>query len=197
MNAKGLHLGLIALLVLMAATFLGGAYEANHLLQHTSHTLAELKAESQVATNQQSQLVQAKADIKKYGELNTIAQSVVPQDKDQAEAVREIVDLANESGLPQLSSITFPASQLGVGTSIKTSSGLTQVTPVKGSSGVYDLQITVEESKGVAYDRFITFLKKLEQNRRTAQVSSVTVKPLPDSPNSVSFTLVIDEFIKP
>lgn len=196
MNAKKLHLGLIVLLVLLAAGFLGGTYEANALLQSASQTLAKLKAQSQAADDQQTQLTQAKADIKKYGELNTVAKSIVPQDKDQAEAVREIVNLANESGLPQLSSITFPASELGA-TPGKASKSLTQVTPVAGMSGVYDLPITVQEAKGVAYSKLIAFLKKLEQNRRTAQVSSVTIQPSADNSNAVSFTLIIDEFIKP
>jgi len=195
-NAKKLHLGLIVLLVLLAAGFLGGTYEANTLLQSASQTLAKLKAQSQAADDQQTQLTQAKADIKKYGELNTVAKSIVPQDKDQAEAVREIVNLANESGLPQLSSITFPASELGT-TPGKTGKSLTQVTPVAGMSGVYDLPITVQEAKGVAYSKLIAFLQKLEQNRRTAQVSSVTIQPSADNSNAVSFTLIIDEFIKP
>lgn len=196
MNAKKLHLGLIVLLVLLAAGFLGGTYEANTLLQSASQTLAKLKAQSQAADDQQTQLTQAKADIKKYGELNTVAKSIVPQDKDQAEAVREIVNLANESGLPQLSSITFPASELGT-TPGKAGKSLTQVTPVAGMSGVYDLPITVQEAKGVAYSKLIAFLQKLEQNRRTAQVSSVTIQPSADNSNAVSFTLIIDEFIKP
>lgn len=197
MTAKSLHIVFIVLLVLLGVGFLGGAYEASSLLQSKSHTLAVLKAKSQVADNQQAELARAKSDIKKYGGLDTIAKTIVPQDKDQAEAVREIVKLAADSGLPQLSSITFPASELGSSTSIKTSSGLTQVTPVTGISGVYDLQITVQETKGVAYSKFIAFLQKLEQNRRTAQVSSVTIQPASNSPNMVSFTLVIDEFIKP
>jgi hypothetical protein len=76
---------------------------------------------------------------------------------------------------------------------------LTQLTPVKGITGVYDLKITVQQTENAAvpYSTFITFLEKLEQNRRTAQVSSISVTPSTKNPNLVAFTLIIDEYIKP
>ncbi|HVA10747.1 MAG TPA: hypothetical protein VNG32_01095, partial [Candidatus Dormibacteraeota bacterium] len=152
----------------------------------------------QATNDQKTQLAENKKDIATYADLNTIAKSVVPQDKDQAEAVREIVSLASQSGIPQLSSIFFPPSTLG-GTSVKIGGGLTQVTAVKGIAGVYDLQITITQtdSDAVPYGSFIAFLSKLEQNRRTAQVSSINVQPNQTNPSLVAFTLVIDEFIKP
>lgn len=203
MNSKLLYFVFIAVLVLLGGGIFVSAYEANIILQNRSQKLTELKATNTATEQQQIQLAQNKRDIAKYGDLNKIAQTVVPQDKDQAEAVREIVKLAADSGIPQLTSITFPASTLGgtgVGAStIKTSNGLTQVVPVKGIPGVYDLQITVlqDASNKVPYSRFTTFLTKLEQNRRTAQVSSITVQPDTKNTNFVSFTLIIDEFIKP
>lgn len=174
------------------------AYGANAVLQKQSDTLVGLKASNLATENERAQLVKNKADIAKYHDLNEIAKSVVPQDKDQAQAVREIVNIANQSGINKLSSIAFPPSTLG-GTKVKTSNGLTQVTPVKGVPGVYDLQITITQANTdpVPYSSFTNFLTKLEQNRRTAQVSNITVQPDAKNPNMVSFTLVIDEFIKP
>lgn len=196
MNSKRLYFLLLTGLVLLVLVTAGVAYGANTLLASQSKKLADAKATSQALTNQESQLKKNKADILKYGELNKIAQSIVPQDKDQAEAIREITNLAQQSGIGQLSSITFPASTLG--TTIA-GNKITQVTPVKGIPGVYDLQITItqDSSRKVSYDTFITFLSKLEQNRRTAQVSSITVQPDGNDPSQVAFTLVLDEFIKP
>lgn len=214
MNSKKLYYILIGVLVLCGVGLVFGAREANSLLETQSQKLVGLKASDQATTDQKSQLTQDKKDIANYSDLNSIAKSVVPQDKDQAEAVREIVNLASASGIPQLSSITFPPSTLGAtvptasaSTSASSSTtkaaspkGITQVTPVKDIPGVYDLQITVAQASGkdeVSYNSFLTFLKKLEQNRRTAEVSSITVQPDAKNPNQVSFTLVIDEFIKP
>jgi hypothetical protein len=199
MNSKRLYYGLIIVLALLGIGILFSAREANTLLKNQSNTLVSLKANKQAADDQKTQLIQDKKDISTYSDLNTIAQSIVPQDKDQAEAVREIVDLANQSGISQLSSITFPPSTLGGTTAVKTPNGLTQVTPVTNIPGVYDLQITVTQGSltPIPYNDFITFLTKLEQNRRTAQVSSISITPDGKNPNMIAFTLVIDEFIKP
>lgn len=199
MTSKKLFFGLMGLLVILGVGIFASAYVANGLLVTQSNKLIGYKAKDTALTNEQAQLVQDKRDIEKYSDLNTIAQTVVPQDKDQAEAVREIVNLAAQSGIPQLSSITFPASTLGGSTTVKTGGGLTQVTPVSGIPGVYDLQITITQQNTslVPYSDFTAFLQKLEQNRRTAEASSISVQPDQKQPNMVSFTLVIDEFIRP
>lgn len=198
MNSKQLYFGFIGLLILLSLGTVVATYFANGWLEQQARQLTDLKATSQATADQQTALANDKKDLAKYSALNKIAQSIVPQDKDQAEAVREIVNIAAQSGIPSLSSITFQTSALGTKT-LSTSNGLTQVTPVKGMPGVYDLQITVnlDASKSVPYSTFIKFLSKLEQNRRTAQVSSIVVQPDANNPGRVSFTLVIDEFLKP
>lgn len=201
MKAKQLYYVLIGAFALLIVAFIGVAYGANQILASKASTLSKLRADSQVLDETQTTLIKNKNDIKKYADLNTIAETVVPQDKDQAEAVREIVNIANQSGIPKISSITFPASTLGTGVNGKTigDPSLTQLEPIKGMSGLYGLQITVTQGSDnlVNYSQFITFLQKLEQNRRTAQVSSITVQPDTKDLNKVAFTLVISEYIKP
>lgn len=203
MNSKKLYFTFIGVLVLLGVGIILGVFQADSLLQKYSKTLVDKKAESAALDAQQTQLIRDKKDITKYDDLNTIAKSIVPQDKDQAEAVRQIVKIAHESNIPRLSSITFPVSTLGgsgVGAARNTGNNkLTQLTPVKGIAGVYSLPITVvvNDSDAVPYSTFIKFLSGLEKNRRTAQVSSITVVPSTQNLNNVSFTLMIDEYIKP
>jgi hypothetical protein len=201
MKARQLYFVLIGLLVLALGGFAAVGYGANTLMGGQASKLAKLRGENVALNAQEITLAKNKRDIAKYGGLNTIAQTIVPQDKDQAEAVREIVNIATQSGIAKLSSITFPTSSLGTlaGPGAHTNPGLTQLTPVKGMLGVYLLQITVTQSADdeVPYDRFIAFLGKLEQNRRTAQVSSINIQPNTQNPNQIAFTLVINEFIKP
>ncbi len=202
MSSKKLYYLLIVAVSLVTLGLFGVAYGANSLLQSEAQKLAAAKANSEALNVQQVELAKNKSDIKKYSELNKIAQTIVPQDKDQAQAVREIVSIANQSGIRQLSSVSFPASTLGVtgaGAAKASPNGITQVTPVKGISGVYDLQITValDGTSRVSYATFLNFLSRLEQNRRTAQVNSITVQPDTLNPSQVAFTLVIDEYIKP
>lgn len=199
MKSKQLYYGLTGLLVLLGLGFIGVAYEANSILGNQATKLSKLRADSEVLDNTQVQLARNKQDITKYKDLNSIAASIVPQDKDQAEAVREIVSLAQQSGINKLTSLTFPSSTLGATVGATGNSNLTQLTPVKGMAGVYQLQITVTQGSGdeVPYSQLTSFLEKLEQNRRTAQVSSITVQPKAENPNLVTFTLVINEYIKP
>lgn len=201
MNSKRLYFLFIGVLVLLGCAFVGVGYGANQLLTAQATKLSKLKAQSQTNDTLQSVLNQNKKDIAKYASLNKIAQTIVPQDKDQAEAVREIVNLAAQSGIGRLSSITFPASTLGTPTPgvLGTGTKLTQVLPVPGISGVYDLPIKVSQdaSSPVYYSQLVAFIKRLEQNRRTAQVTSINIQPNQAAPNKVAFTLTIDEFIKP
>lgn len=200
MKAKQLYYALVASLCIVLAGFVGVGFGANKVLGSQATKLSRLRAETSSAQAQQTAIMQDKGDITKYAQLNTIAASVVPQDKDQAQAVRQIVNLATDSGISSLTSITFPSSTLGTaGAGQAANPNFTQLTPVQGITGVYNLQITITEGGGstVPYDSFLTFLGKLEQNRRTAQVASISVQPDPKAPDNVSFTLVIDEFIKP
>ncbi|HET6924432.1 MAG TPA: hypothetical protein VFH39_01210 [Candidatus Saccharimonadales bacterium] len=214
MNSKRMYFVMLGVIGLLFIGLFAGTYGINNLLQSHSKQLSDVKAKSESLANQQQGLVKAKKQVAQYSDLEKIAQTIVPQDKDQAEAVREIASLAAASGIPQLSSITFPASTLGAHSSGAVSSGstapatpsasssksnLTQLVPVPGVQGVYQLQITITQTNQskVTYNQFYTFLSKLEQNRRTAQVSSVTLQPDPTNPNYVAFVLIVNEFIKP
>ncbi|HPR09644.1 hypothetical protein KDA06_02395 [Candidatus Saccharibacteria bacterium] len=193
------YLLLITVSLLFIATISTG-YVANSVLSQQAEKLRQLKAESEATQELQSLLQKNKSDIKRYSDLNEIAKAVVPQDKDQALTVREIVKIANDSGITNLTSINFPASTLG-GTASGGSQagGLSQVIPVKGISGVYLLPITVtvDSSNPVSYSQFTTFLQRLEQNRRTAQVSEITITPDPKNPSTIAFVITLNEYIKP
>jgi hypothetical protein len=201
-KARQLYYILIGMVTLLCLGLFGVAYSTDTILGAQATKLSKLKAESDALQAQESTLAKNKKDIEKYKDLNIIAQTIVPQDKDQAQAVREIVNIAAQSGINKLSSITFPSSALGStarGPGTSGNPNLTQLTPVKGLAGVYELQITIvqDSTNRVPYDKFTTFLEKLEQNRRTAQVSAITVQPDALHPDSVAFTLVVNEYIKP
>lgn len=197
MDSKKLNYLLFAATILLALALVGSGVIANMILSSKSDQLSKLKAESLVTSELQDAIKKEKADIAKYSGLNEIAKSVVPQDKDQAQTVSEIVKIANESGIAKISSITFPASTLG-GVGIGSSS-LTQVTAVKDIPGLYILPITISQdaSSVISYSKFITFLQKLENNRRTAQVTAINIQPSDKNPTNISFTLTVNEYIKP
>lgn len=210
MNSKRVFFIMAGVLVILIGGTIGSAYVANMMLEKQATTLKSLKLLADVNDQEKTSLSQAKKDIVKYDELQQIAKTIVPQDKDQAETVRDIVQMASDSGFKP-TSITLPASTLGTTSSGAAATGttgvaapttgtnLTQLTPVKGNPGLYILEITINQDSNspIPYSEFIDFLSRLEQNRRTALVTSVVLQPSTKDPSLLSFTLTLDKYIKP
>jgi hypothetical protein len=207
MNAKQVFYVMIASIVGVCTLGIAAIVMGNSILSaHSSH-LESLRLDSQVLNAQQTSLSEAKKEVQKNADLNNIAKTIVPQEKDQALTVREITDLANKNNI-LITSITFPASNLGLGTSTVPGSSSTSTTPMvhlppsqllpaPGLSGFYIMPITIQSSTNdpITYNQFIAFLQGLEQNRHTAIVSQVSVTPSLDQ--KLSFTLMINIYIKP
>ncbi|HET7319960.1 MAG TPA: hypothetical protein VFI84_00060 [Candidatus Saccharimonadales bacterium] len=214
MNAKRMHFLLLGLLILSIVGLFAGAYVINSLLAKQATKLADLKQQVQTLEGQQTGLKKAKNDIAKYGELSKITKQVVPQDKDQAQTVRELVNIASAAGV-KITTISFPASTLGAGVAATAASGaatattpsaavstktlLSQLIAVPNIPGVYQLQITIQNDADteVSYNQLYRFLSALENNRRTAQVSNIVISPDAQNRNSLQFTLSLSEYIKP
>jgi hypothetical protein len=216
MTSKRLFFVLSSSLVLLVGLSIAGVIFGNLFLERETRKIIDLKIESLALDEQQRSLIQAKKDIDKYAELEQISRSVVPQEKDQARTVREIIKLAEESGVP-IANISFPASNLGQGAAKKPASTqpssdsestkspaapttqATQVKPVEGIPGVYQLEITVQSasSSPVPYENMLAFLSRLEQNRRTAHITNLSVTPSSANRNRVVFNLVVNAYIKP
>ena len=206
MNAKKLFFGLVGILILLAIAVGGSVVYGNKFLTTQNEKLTSLKVESSNLELVQTSLTAAKKDIELYSPIEQIAKTVVPQEKDQARTVREIVKVADESGI-SIASVTFPSSSLGnattpggaTSTSASAAAGsITQTQKVEGLTNVEKLPITVtsESSKPVAYNSFLLFLRKLEQNRRTAQVENINIQPDSNNRNYLTFTLVLNVYIK-
>ena len=208
LNSRLVNYLLLAVIGLMVIVSLAGTEEVVSLLGKQSNTLVGLKAKRQALVVEQTDLLNAKKEIQKYSSLQKITESIVPQSKDQAEAVRELNAFAQQNNF-SITGIIFPASSLGTAvaatpvagthpsTAVATSPiSLSQLTPVTGIPGVYTLQILVEYSSNpISYQQFYNFLQDVEQNRLTSQVTGLTIQPVKSG--YVTFTLTIDEYIKP
>ena len=204
-DSRLLHYLLYALIVLMVGASLAGTDGIVTLLQGQANSLLQLKAKNQALSSEQSSLIAAKKAVVQYTPLKNIAESIVPQNKNQAQAVREIVALAATSNIT-LTAITFPSSTLGnnsgavVPTAAASSStSLSQLVPVTGMPGVYSLAIQIQndQNSAVSYTNFYNFLTNLEQNRLTSQVTGLSIEPLTNGSNNLTFTLTINEYIRP
>lgn len=217
MNSKKVFFGMLGLVIILGLLVVGLLVLGDQLLARESKKLVDLRLEAHLLDQQQASLLKAQKDIEEYADLEKTVQAVVPQDKDQARAVREIIRMASESGI-KISSIDFPSSSLG--TKKSKSSGdqnpdagggsdapkkkeapVSQAEKVDGIDGVYSLEMNIvpDSSKPVSYYKFLEFLARLENNRRTAQVTSVKIEPAADSNlnPAVTFSLKINIFVKP
>ncbi len=218
-TSKRIYIGLSCLIGLLLVALPVSAYKIDGLL--TSRAQIKLKAKSQALDQEQQSFEVAQQNIKKYAGLEKIAKAIVPQDKNQAEAVREIVNVAAQNGVV-LGSISFPPSTLGgagsASPSASSSSGattptssssgpaanvnssqnrLSQLSAVSGIPGVYQLPITItsDTKHPILYGQLISFLSDLERNRRTAQVNSISINPAIGG--GLTFTITLNEYIKP
>ena len=197
--------------ILFFATVLSGL----NFLSAQSQRLVELKQQNSAADAQVSSLAASKKQVEQYAYFNTVAKTVLPSDKDQAQAATDIFKLADQAGI-SIANITFPASSLGSkpaaatsdATTASSQSAISQAKPVEGIAGLYSLELTitpqtgtgVEDAKKVTYEKLLDFLGRIERNRRTAQITQVNIQPeASDSGPSqfIDFTLTINIFIKP
>ncbi len=197
MNAKKLYYMLLTVIGLGVIVLLVATLGANKILQKSAKSLLDAKTNTAVLDEKQQQVVKQRTDINKYKGLAEIAKNIVPQDKDQAQTVREIVKIADANGI-KLGNITFPSSTLGAAGK-PTNAALSQLIPVKGMAGLYSLEIVVQSdtTRPVPYAQFLAFLDGLEHNRRTALVNGLSLQPDTRDPGKLTFTLNVSEYIKP
>lgn len=190
MNVQAKKLFLI--LIGLNAVFVGGILIAfsvsSNTAQQKSQKISRLKAD--VEANDQA-LVNYKvlqSAIKSNKDLESIAQKVLPSDKDQSAALADIDKFSRETSTPvQQISFNTTANKIA-GTSSGSSSG------TKGVSVV----AVVLHSNNVRYDNLLSFLKKIETTQRRMQVTSITITPNSTNPNLLSrVDLSIDIYVKP
>lgn len=187
--------------VLLIVAAVGLTYGASKMLASQGEALTEAKIDDAAARGRQDNLLRAQGNIAEYEELYAIARGVLPQEKDQVRTVREILNLAAENGIT-LTGITFPASTLGSTQKNNTSTtkvDVTQLTPVKGVSGLYVMPITVAAGGGnpSRYTNVMGFVQALQSNRRTANIVSISATPDNEDRSLISFSIIINAYIRP
>jgi hypothetical protein len=191
MSSKRLFYGLLGLCGVLVIGLAGSVYLGLTMLDEQADKLKQAEIEREAIDTQELTLLRALNEIEEFSELEGVAKSIIPQEKDQARTVREIISIAQRSGA-NISSISFPSSDLGDDDNI-----LSQARPVTGLPGLYELEITIQDIDGTRFNQFIAFLEGLEQNRRTSQVKSVTITPDSQIRDLIDFSINLSVFIQP
>lgn len=219
LNSKSLRLILLSSLAVSVLLFIFVLFIGLSALGKQSHKMVDLKVESQKADAQLANLEKAKKQVDKYSYFKEVTKTVIPSDKNQATSVVEINNMAQKSGI-NIQSITFPASTLGLTTGTTTATAqqdatatnsstkaISQAKPVTNIPGLYSLELIITPqsdantppSKVVTYAKMLDFLRRIENNRHTAQITDVSITPATaaGSSGNLTFTLSINIFIKP
>lgn len=197
MSAKKLNLVMIILVALLVIITGGALFVSNHLMKSSADKLAQAKLDNIGYDSEEQSYLQARQDLEKYAELNEIIKTVLPSSKDQAEAVSELYTIGDETGIV-ISSVQFPSSNLGQKST--SNSAVTQAKTVDGMPGVLGIDIVIQlapaSGASIPYNNMISFLQKVELNRRNMQIKQITVYA--DTTNGgVTFDLTLTIFVKP
>lgn len=208
MTAKRLYFILLASMGLLVVGAGAMVYFGYNFMSKSSDSLVNAKLENIAIEEQEINYAKARKDLEKYEDLGVLLRDVLPKEKDQALAVRELYNIGDETNI-SVDSIQFPASSLGQkpattagGTTptTTTNSTVTQAKAVEGLSGVLgiDVELTLKPKSGtsIPYDNMIQFLQKVELNRRSMQIKKITVTP--DAKNGgLTFNITLTIFVKP
>ena len=204
MTSKRIFYVMVGVAVVLVALAAFVTYTGRNLIIKEGEKLVSLKLENEVLGRRGDALIQAKNDIISYAELEQLARTVVPQDKDQARTVVDIVRMAREAGVTNIAAIEFPQSLLGeIARGSKSSKtvdpNLTQLTALTSPKGVYsmEIRITGDDENPIPYRPLVNFLAKLEKNRRTAQVTNISITPDDEDRRLISFSLTLTTYVKP
>ncbi len=218
-NAKRFSYILSVLLLLQFIGMVAITVYANSWLTSKSENIVNLKLDTVLLEEKQRANQQALLDLNKYESTRALLEKIVPKSKDQAKTIGELQKIAEETGVT-ISTMTFPASELGNGASSTTVVGTTpsaaatnttavsQAKPVTNIPGLLGIEVSLsqidekgsEGGSGITYRQLISFLEAIEKNRRTMQIKTLQVLPIKSSTGSISgysLTISMNIFVKP
>lgn len=191
-------LGSIGLLVVGIGALL---WFGNTYLHNKSQKLVDAKLDNYTTEELERVYQRANKDLESYRSLGETLSKVLPKEKDQAMAVRELYKIASETNI-SIESVNFAASTLGqkaTGTT-KPNASITQAKQVEGIDGVLGIDISISAkgigTRPIAYNDMITFLQKVELNRRSMMIKEISISPS-KSLDGVTFTATLTTFVKP
>lgn len=216
MTTKKAHYGLLGLLILIIIAIGLAMYFSRVFLKTNSDKLVNAKLELYKIDETEYIYRKNQAILQENKETADILSSVLPQEKDQAKAVREITQIAGANGL-SVKSIKFPGSDLVITNKPATTTQpqgstttpapaapagptISQAKPVSGLSNVLGIAVEIELTSSragaqISTDQVLSFLQQVENNRRNIRVTSINFGSSVDEGKTLKIDTIL--FIKP
>lgn len=184
MTAKRAFYLLIAVNVLLIAAILGAFVIANGVAGKKSKEIAVQKADIEANTETLRSLERLQTALNQNKELSEITAKVLPPNIDQAVVVSELYKFSQEANVP-IKQITFSPAKAG---------GLVSASSLKGVS-VATANIQFDKGR---YDDMLDLLKKIEDNRRRMQVTTISLTPSENQAGVLDHaSIALEIYLKP
>ena len=203
MTSKKMYFILVAVLSLIILAIAGAMYYSREFITSSSDKLVEAKLKLYTLEETESTYRKNQNILNENSDIAEILKSVVPSEKDQARAVRELNIIAADNGL-KVTSVIFPKSDLvitkkttttGSTTDVKTSA-VSQAKAVKNLEGVLGIDVSVDISSPtntrISTDQILNLLRQIENNLRNMRITSINFSGEGDS-----FNAKLTLFVKP
>jgi Tfp pilus assembly protein PilO len=187
LNAKLFFWILIGLNVLLLGATLVVFTQASSVGAKKSQKIAEYKAMGQANDQLIGYYKVLQSTLNENQDIESIAQKVLPTDKDQSAALADLDKFSKSNHVP-IQQISFsPGTNKGSGKTLTSPSG------VKGVSAV-----TVALScTNATYENMISFLQTIETTQRRMQVTSLNITPNETNPNLLNrVDMTVDIYLK-
>ncbi len=160
----------VMLVVLLATLGLTGVgvYFVDGYLGSQSETISALKADDELLSIELINTQNTIENLKTYSYVDTVADTILPDSKNQSEAILLINKIGDEVGVNTQSFIFL-------GTDGEPSEK-SQTKPLEGTKGI--LVFPVQVKFDATYSQVINWLKLAEKNQRKMQVSTITMAVL-------------------
>lgn len=194
-------------LALLASILLGiGAivYFSRAFLTNNANELVAKKLELETVDRTELVYRTNKLLYEKNKDTADLLATIIPAEKDQARAVRDITQIATAYDL-SLRSVNFPGSDLNSAKKTATNetaakASVSQAKPVAGLNGVLGMEVSLElthinVSNSISTNQVLGFLERIENNRRNIRVTSINFGTAVDEGKTLKVNALL--FIKP
>lgn len=200
-SPKKVYFLLIAIFFVVGASIAAMLYLSKNFLSVSEDELVEAKLE--IAKQEETERIYRENinNLEEFSKVATILEEVIPQEKDQARAVREIDLIAKQNGLA-INTLSFPSSDLNKpapasgAAAQPINNAVSQAKPIAGLPGVLGININIElrssNNSSISTDQLLGMLRDLENNRRNMRVTSINFNA---GGETVDMQIII--FIKP
>ena len=177
MTTKKAHYLIVASVAILVLLLFATLYFGFSVMKKESQKIIEAKLNIAKAQKTESIYGSNKELYIKNQDLAQKINDFIPTEKEQDLVVAQLNSFANQSQLT-ISTISFPNSTLDPNSKQKVKTDISQATPVKGLSGVYEIPIVVTvadtNSETINTDNLLKLLDLIESSPRNMRITSIS-----------------------